>query len=88
MLGRSGLSPGFGARLGSEHLEVEFLIDLGELPTRRHGEQLVGHGGEDAQVSGGVFGEGGHHLWRHETWMSGLDEGMLEPIEEILGLDR
>ena len=62
--------------LVGEDLEVEFLVDLGELTASCHGEQLIGHGGEDAEVSGSVFGERGHDLGGHELGLSGLLEDM------------
>ena len=49
------------------------------------GEELVGEVGEDAQIAGGVLGEGGDELVGHQVGLAGLGEDVGEPVGELLG---
>jgi len=41
--------------VGREDLQVKLLVKPGKLAFGGHGQQLGGHGGEDALVAGGVI---------------------------------
>jgi hypothetical protein len=57
------------------------LIDLAELALEGEGEQVVAEGGEDAQVAGGVLGEGGLDLGCEEVRIAGLGIVALELLK-------
>ena len=48
---------GFGAQGRSEGLQVEFVVELGQLAFGGDGEQFVAQVHQDAVVAGGVFGQ-------------------------------
>ncbi len=74
-----------GRVLRREDLEVELLVDVGQLVLGGHGEELVGHGGEDSEVAGGMLSECGDDLVGEEVGIACLGEGVLEPVGECLG---
>src|SRR5215208_4280386 len=70
-----GVAPAGGGGLGSsgllEVIEVEALVETGQIAIDGDGKELVGHVHEDAVVAGGVLGEGGLELGGHEGWGAG-----------------
>jgi hypothetical protein len=46
--------------------------------------QFSGHGGQDAEVAGGVIAQGLHQLGGHQTGIAGLVEKMLEAGHELV----
>ncbi|HVT58731.1 MAG TPA: hypothetical protein VHR45_10035 [Thermoanaerobaculia bacterium] len=67
-----------GLRLRGEGLEVELLIEVGELAASGESEELVGHGGEDAEVAGRMLGERGLELVSvvHQS----VEHGVSQPL--------
>ena len=69
-------------------MQVELLIESGDLALGCAHEELGGHGHEDAVVSGGVIAEGLAKLSRHEAGVAGGGEQVLEAGEQFLAGGR
>ena len=68
----------------SEHVEEELLVEAGEHSIGGGGQELVGEVHEHAVIAGGVLGEGGLELGRHEGRIAGRPE---QVVEALLGKD-
>lgn len=69
----------------AEDLQVELLVECGDLALGRGHEELGSHGYKDAVVSGGVIDEGLAEFTRHQAGVAGGGEQVLKAGEQFLG---